>query len=144
MRFALFAAAVLTQVPAAFAQELQRFPETAPLPSAIETAILGELDPSDIFHGASRWEGNLAGDQTPDQLVQAAFSPNGGNGVFVLTWIFVGKGSGFSAMVPVDISNAISSAARDGNDLVVTMTTLLPDDPRCCPTGIEVMRVPLN
>jgi hypothetical protein len=129
---------------AALAQELRQFPPDAPLPTVIEASLIAQLDENDFLQGASRWEGNLAGDTTPDQLVQAAYSPKGGNGVYLMTWVFVGAADGFSSMVPLEINGGITSARIEGKALVLTTNTYLPTDARCCPSGTEVTRVPLN
>lgn len=136
--------ASLSLASAAGAQGLREVPESEAVPAAISASVEAAFTADDVLHGISRWEGNLVGDATPDQLVEAAFSPNGGNGVFVNHWIFVGASGGFSSYFPIELPGSILTAAIEGNDLVITVPRLLPGEARCCPTGTAVHRMPLN
>lgn len=144
MRILLSLGVYLASALMALSQDLREIPETEPLPATISASVQAGLATDDILHGISRWEGNLAGDANPDQLVQAAYSPNGGNGVYVFHWIFIGSPDGFQTFFPIEIAGSITTAAIESNALVVTVPRLLPGEPRCCPSGSEVIRLPLN
>jgi hypothetical protein len=144
MRFILCPTLFFALASPALAQEMRQIPDSDPIPEAISASIQAGLSPDELLDSIRRWEGNLVGDATPDQLVQAAFSMNGGNGVFVRHWIFSGAPGGFTSYFPVELPGGILSAAIDGNDLVITVARLLDGDPRCCPSGTEVHRMPLN
>ena len=144
MRLCLCVAVFVVSAAAAFAQSLREVADAEQIPAAISSSIQASMDQNELLHGIRRWEGNLVGDATPDLLVEAFFSPVGGNAVYPRHWIFVGAPSGFSAFFPVELPGSILSAGIEGNAMVITVSTYLDTDARCCPSGVEVIRMPLT
>jgi hypothetical protein len=129
----------------ALAQELPELPEAEPLPPTIEASLLGTLASDEILDRVRRWEGELYGDATPDQLVQATIAfKGGGNAYYLRHWIFVGAGDGYSIMIPITLDNGLRSVRLDGGDLVLTTYKYLDGDPNCCPSGSATVRMPLR
>ena len=144
MRLAFCLALLLMTSPAAFAQALRMVPETEAMPAEVTSSIEAGMYSDEILNGINRWEGDLVGDATPDYLVEAWFSPVGGNAFYPRHYIFIASQDRFESFFPIELPGSISAAAIEGNALVLTLTTYLPNDPRCCPSGIEVVRMPLN
>lgn len=144
MRLAFCLALLILTSPAAYAEALRMVPETEAMPAEVSSSIEAGMDPNEMLTGINRWEGNLAGDATPDYLVEAWFSPVGGNAFYPRHYIFIASLDRFEAFFPLELPGSISAAAVEGNALVLTLTTYLPNDPRCCPSGVEVVRMPLN
>lgn len=142
MRLAVCLALLLTT--AATAQELLVVPDTEPVPQAVSTSVAASMASDEVLNGITRWEGNIVGDATPDYLVEASFSPVGGNAFYPRHWIFIASPDGFEAYFPLELPGSIISAAIAGNALVITVSTYLDNDARCCPSGTEVIRMPLN
>ena len=128
----------------AHSQDLTEIPEDLRLPTSIEATLNGTLEAGDVLDRIRRWEGDLVGDPGPDQVVQAAISVGGGNAIYLRQWIFERRGKGFVPLRQLDLADGIKAARRDGHDLVLLLYKTLPDDPLCCPSGEEVVRVPLN
>jgi hypothetical protein len=144
MRISLSLGLYLASTHMAVSQDLRAVPENEPMPAAISASVQAAFVAEDVLHAINRWEANLVGDATPDLLVEAVYSPNGGNGVYADHWIFVGAAGGFSSYFPIEIPGAILIARIEGNDLVFTLPRLKPGEPRCCPTGSAVHRMALN
>lgn len=144
MRLAFSLALSLLAATAAQSQTLPELPQGEPIPETILNSVRASLDGSENLEGIRQWEGNLVGDATPDQLVEAVLSPVGGNAIYARHWIFIGSPGGFASFFPIDLPGTLLTVAIDRNALVVTVPRLLPGEPRCCPTGIETYRLPLN
>jgi hypothetical protein len=128
----------------AMAQDLAELPEDQPLPPGVAITLKASLQPDDLLDRVRRWQGDLVGDAMPDQIVQAAIATGGGNAVYLRHWIFQASDQGFLPVQMLDLPSGIISARRDGGDLVLQLYKYLPDDPRCCPSGQEEMRLPLD
>jgi hypothetical protein len=143
-RFVLSLLLLFASVSLTSAQVMREVPDSEPMPSAVSASIEASMDPEEILNGIRRWEGNLVGDATPDYLVEASFSPVGGNAFYPRHYIFIASPDRFEAFFPIELPGSIISAGIEGNALVVTVSTYLPSDARCCPSGVEVVRLPLN
>ena len=126
------------------AQALRELPETEPVPATVSASVGASLYPDENLEGLRRWEGNLVGDATPDLLVEAVLSPVGGNAIYARHWIFIGGPGGYGSFFPIELPGTLLTAGIERNALVVTVPRLLPGEPRCCPTGVEAYRLPLN
>ncbi len=144
MRLAYCLALFLTTTSTASAQELRAVPDSEPMPEAVSASVEATMNPDEALNGIRRWEGNIIGDATPDYLVEASFSPVGGNAFYPRHWIFIASPDRFESFFPIELPGSIISAAVEGNALVITVSTYLDNDPRCCPSGTEVVRMPLN
>lgn len=144
MRLALCLVLLLAPAAGARAGALPEVPDSRPIEPAVSASIRAGMASDEMLQGIRRWEGNLVGDATPDYLVEAFFSPIGGNAVYPRHWIFIAAPEGFTSFFPVELPGSIISAAIEGNALVITLSTYRPTDPRCCPTGVEVVRLPLT
>jgi hypothetical protein len=127
----------------ALAQDLTELPEDQPLPPSVATVLAGAVQADEVLDRVRRWQGDLTGDATPDQLVQAAIATGGGNAVYLRHWIFAGQGQDFAPVLQMNLARGIKSASRDASGLLVTLYKLLPDDPMCCPSGEETVIIPL-
>lgn len=134
----------LATVVVAAAQGLRVVPESEPVPAAVQASVEASMASDEVLNGIQRWEGNLVGDATPDYLVQAWFSPVGGNAFYPRHWIFIASPDRFEAFFPLELTGSITAAAVEGNALVLTLSTYLANDARCCPSGVEIVRMPLN
>ena len=128
----------------AFSQDLTEIPENLRLPTSIKATVNSTLETGEVLDRIRRWEGDLVGDKAPDQVVQAAIAVGGGNAIYLRHWIFERRGQGFVPFRQLDLANGIKAARRDGRDLVLMLYMALPEDPLCCPSGEEEVRVPLN
>lgn len=144
MRLALCLALFLASTGAALTQTLQEIPNSEPVPKAVSASVSASLFADENLEVIRRWEGNLVGDATPDLLVEAVLYPTGGNAIYARHWIFIGTAGGFASYFPIEIPGTIMTAGIESNALVVTLPRLLPGEPRCCPTGVEAFRMPLN
>lgn len=144
MRLALSLCLPLLAATPALSQALRELPETEPVPVTISASVSASLYPDENLEGIRRWEGNLVGDATPDLLVEAVLSPVGGNAIYARHWIFIGGPGGYGSYFPIELPGTLLTAGIDRNALVVTVPRLLPGEPRCCPTGVEAYRLPLN
>ncbi|AZL57964.1 hypothetical protein EI545_03390 [Tabrizicola piscis] len=127
------------------AQELAPLPDEAPLYDAVMANISGQVPEGRFIDSISRWQADVVGDTTPDQIVQAVVGYDGGNGYDFWHWIFIGAEGGFAGMFPIQLNGGAVTAVRlDGEVLAFTLSTYLPSDARCCPTGVEVIRMPLR
>jgi hypothetical protein len=118
MRFRLSLGLYLASALMAYSQDLREVPETEAVPASVAASIEASTSPDEFQTGLRRWEGNMVGDATPDYLVEAWFSPVGGNAFYPRHYIFIA--------------------------LVFTLSTYLPSDARCCPSGVETLRMPLT
>ena len=134
---------MMAGAPAA-AQVLSELPEDQAVPPSIEAGINASLQSGEILDLVRRWQGDLVGDAEPDQVVQAAIAVGDGNAAFLRQWIFERRGDDYVALPPLDLPNGIKAARREGQDLVLTLYKALPEDPLCCPSAEEEVRVPLK
>ena len=128
----------------AIAQVLPEVPEDQAMPPSIEAAITASLHSGEVLDLVRRWQGDLVGDAKPDQVVQAAVGVGGGNALLLRQWIFERRGEDYVALPPLELPNGIKAARREGQDLVLTLYKALPEDPLCCPSDEEEVRVPLK
>ncbi|MBT9243965.1 LppP/LprE family lipoprotein [Gemmobacter fulvus] len=120
----------------ALAQELV---EVSDIPATV-SADLAAPDTPDYVRA---WSGDLTGDGLADLLVQAAYPMGGGNAAMLAHVIYQAEGTGFTRLREMTLPQGIKSARREGTDLVVTMFRYLPEDPHCCPSGEDDLRLPL-
>ncbi len=144
MRTFLAASLFSALASAAFAQELTPLPEGAPLAAEVEANLLPLLPENRFIDGFVRWQADLVGDAHPDQLVQAVIGYDGGNGYSFEHYIFIGNATGFSAFFPITLNGPISAVRLEDQALVFTLSTYIDGDARCCPSGTEVLRMPLR
>jgi hypothetical protein len=144
MRPILFALALVVVPGIVMAQSLREIGEAEPMPDGMLASLALDLEEDLIIDGVQRWEGDLAGDATPDQLVEVTVAYRGGNAYFFTHWIFIGEGNGFPKMFPIDLGGGLQSVSIDGNDLVAVSYAYRDGDARCCPSGTEVTRIPLR
>lgn len=143
-RSSVVAALLCALAPAALAQDLPLLPENAPHHAEVEANLLAQLEDGLILDGFRRWQADLVGDAEPDQLVQAVIAFEGGNGYFYAHYIFVGSAGRLSAFFPIQLNGPITAVRLEGRTLVFTLSTYRDGDPRCCPSGVEVQRMPLD
>jgi hypothetical protein len=144
MRVVLGLALCLAMADPTLAQDMREVPDSERMPDEVSASIRASMASDEVLNGIRRWEGNLVGDATPDYLVEASFSPVGGNAFYPRHWIFIASLDRFEAFFPIELPGSIISAGTEGNALVITVSTYLNTDPRCCPSGVEVVRMPLN
>ena len=124
-------------------QDLVELSEQDAMPGSIATALQAELSADEVLDRVRRWQGDLVGDATADQIVQAAIATGGGNAYYLRHWIFQADARGFVPVQEIVLPDGIISARREGSDLVLTLYLSLPEDPRCCPSGQQEVRLPL-
>jgi hypothetical protein len=144
MRFRLSLGLYLASALMAYSQDLREVPETEAVPASVAASIEASTSPDEFQTGLRRWEGNMVGDATPDYLVEAWFSPVGGNAFYPRHYIFIANPDGFDAFFPIQLPGSIIAVAIEANALVFTLSTYLPSDARCCPSGVETLRMPLT
>ncbi|SFL69882.1 hypothetical protein [Methylorubrum salsuginis] len=89
--------------------------------------------------------GDHNGDEVEDALIFSYHSDKaGGNSTSLDVFLFDGKPGGFTFKRHVaDIYGSSPRAAVFSNGSIkVTLTTLGPDDPRCCPTSQKTYTIP--
>jgi hypothetical protein len=129
---------------ALWSQDLRAVSQDVPLPPAVVTTLAATVAEDEILDLVLRWEGDLAGDTTPDLLVQAAYGAKGGNAIFLRHWIFIGAGDSFGAYFPITLAGSIQTARIEGSDLVISVSSYRDGDARCCPSGTDLHRFPLK
>lgn len=143
-RLILTALALAALASPVLAQELTELAEDQPLPPAVEIALHDALQPDEVLDLVRRWQGDLIGDAAPDLVVQAAIATGGGNAVYLRHWIFEARGQDFVPWQELTLPDGIKSGRRDGSNLVLQLYKYLPEDPSCCPSAEEELRLPLN
>lgn len=81
------------------------------------------------------WSFDANCDGKDDQLVQVSYSVSGGNGVALHYLVYEFKDGRERRSAEIDLSGGIKKVARDGADLIFTLSEYRSGDPRCCPTG---------
>lgn len=89
------------------------------------------------------FRGDYSGDGKADALVFVSYPQPGGNAVGLEVSLFVARGGRLVHDGPVP--DLFGTDPRDvvivPGRIEVTTTVLLPDEPRCCPTGTQRFRI---
>ncbi|WP_162561423.1 hypothetical protein [Methylobacterium terrae] len=110
-------------------------PEKAALRTQV-TARVGKVNSLEI----TPFYGDYNSDAKDDALVFAYYEDrNGGNSMSLDVFLFKGTAKGFSFVKKVpNVYGSSPRMARFGpGSIKVTLTTLGPNDPRCCPTATK-------
>lgn len=122
-------------VPAgAAATEAVAVEASATVPPEIDAyaqATHGEVLEDDVFRG------DFTGDGAPDAIAFIYYPFQGGNGVGLDVSLFVNKGGTLVHKRQVDkvFGEGPSNVVIEPGLIRVTLTTMNPGDPRCCPSG---------
>lgn len=90
------------------------------------------------------WVGDFTGDDIADAIEQTAYAYSSGNAVVLVHRIYTGNGRGFSYYNTVALPGGIESALFGRGIIDLTLFKALPQDPRCCPSGRETVRLQIQ
>lgn len=116
----------------------QVIPETQDIPGAITAQMSAE----GLLDGMSGWSFDIDNDGDADWFIQAAYS-SGGNSVNFIRRVYRTERGGFMPVQDLDLIGGIKEVRLEGRVVVITLYRLMPNDARCCPSGLSEARFQL-